>query len=118
MLIRFVAKALPSRRRCAADTVEWIVASRLRSWMIALATVECRIGGRHEANGETEYGVERSHRVEAAVEAEDVLVEVCLQMLRLDTAVVRPQEPGLEVREDKVDPCLSGCHRHTLPKVC
>ena len=41
--------------------------------------------------------------VSAAVEAEDELVDVVRQMLGAD-AVVGAREPGLEVREDAVDP--------------
>jgi hypothetical protein len=53
--------------------------------------------------GEAQNRVKPAHRVEAAIEAEDVLVQVGLQMLHLDASVMRPKYPRLQVRENLVD---------------
>lgn len=53
--------------------------------------------------GEPENGLERGHRCAAAVEAENVLVEVRLQMMGLDAPVMRSKQPRLEVRENAMD---------------
>jgi hypothetical protein len=53
-------------------------------------------------------GVEGIHWVEAAVEAKYELVEVGLQMMRLDPAMVGAIDPRLQIGEDKMD------HRQVL----
>jgi hypothetical protein len=53
--------------------------------------------------GNPQNGMKRSHRIEPAIEPEHVFVEVRLQMLWLDTAVMSPLKPGLQVAENKVD---------------
>src|SRR6267378_8581845 len=55
------------------------------------------------ASGDAEQGAERGVSGTAAVEAEDELVEIGLQMLAAQ-AVVDTQRPDLEVREDAVHP--------------
>ena len=61
-----------------------------------LAVVERCVGGWHGVRRKAQDRVERCHRVESPVEAEDILVEVCLQMLLAD-AVVCAKQPCLEV---------------------
>ena len=46
---------------------------------------------------DAEEPLERGMEVAPAVEAEDVLIQVGLKMLRLDAPVVRPCEPCLQV---------------------
>ena len=69
--------------------------------MLPLARVEAGVGRRDRPRGQAEQAVEARHRVEPPVEAEDVLVQVGLQMM-LAGAVVRAEQPGLQVREDQV----------------
>ena len=47
--------------------------------------------------------MKRSHRIESAIEPEHVFIEVGLQMLRLDAAMVSSFDPGLQIAENKVD---------------
>ena len=55
------------------------------------------------ASGDAEQGAERGVPGTAAVEAEDELVEIGLQMLAAQ-AVIDARGPDLEVGEDAVDP--------------
>ena len=68
----------------------------------SIPRVKLGVGWRHGPSGEPQHRVESGHRVEAAVEAERVLVEVSLQMLRRNP-VMRAQNPRLQVAEDDVD---------------
>ncbi len=52
--------------------------------------------------GQPEQRLERGHRRASSIEAESELVEVGLQVLRID-AVMRAAEPGLEVAEHAMD---------------
>ena len=67
-----------------------------------LAAVQCVIGRGYGVRRESQDGVKCRHRVEAAIEPEDILVEVGLQMLLADS-VVRAKQPCFEVGEDDVD---------------
>ena len=71
--------------------------------MHPLPRVKLRVSWRHRARGEAQNGVERGHRVEPSVEAKHVLVQVRLQVVGLDTAVVSTKNPSLQIGEDKVD---------------
>jgi len=57
---------------------------------------------RRQRGTETEKGREAGHRVEAPVEAEDVLVEVVIEVIGTDP-VVSPAQPGLEIRDHAMD---------------
>jgi len=72
---------------------------------MTLPSVQLFVGRRDRMRRQPQHRIEGGHRVEAPVEAENVLVEVGLQVLRAHP-VVRPGEPRLQVREDQVD------HRH------
>ena len=52
--------------------------------------------------GKAEQRLEGSHRGTAAVEPEDVFVEVRLDVLLAD-AVMGPQKPGFQIAEDMMD---------------
>src|SRR5579859_5739139 len=104
---------LTASNACARPSRETVVSSQMttsssRGRMPPLARVELRVGRRNDAGGDPQDGIERVHRIEAPVEAEDVLVQVGLEVLRFDTAVMRAVEPGLQVAEDEVD------HRQVL----
>ena len=47
--------------------------------------------------------MESSHRIEASVEAKDIFVEVSLQMLWVNSPVMRSLDPSLHVTEDEMD---------------
>ena len=59
-------------------------------------------GSRCVLGREPEQGLECRHRRIASVEAKDKLVQIALEILRLN-AVMRSVEPGLEVAKDSVD---------------
>ena len=69
--------------------------------MLPLPRVERLVSRRDGVRGEAEQRAERGRRIEPPVEPEDVLVAVRLQVL-LTHAVVRPEQPGLVVREHQV----------------
>ncbi len=69
---------------------------------MTLPSVQLLVGRRDRARRQPEHRVERGHWVEAPIEAENVLVEVGLQVLRAHP-MVRSREPRLQVREDQVD---------------
>jgi hypothetical protein len=48
-------------------------------------------------------GMNRRHRIEATIEAEHVFVEVGLQVLWLDTTMMRALDPSLQIAEDEVN---------------
>lgn len=73
--------------------------------MDPFAAVEPIVGGRQGVRREPQDGTERRHRVEPPIESEDVLVEICLQVLLAD-AMVRSKQPSLDVGEYDVN------HRH------
>jgi hypothetical protein len=70
--------------------------------------VKLRISRRNGPRRNPQNGVEGIHRIEAAVKTKYELVEVGLQMMRLDPAVMGAIDPRLQIGEDKMD------HRQVL----
>ena len=66
-----------------------------QGWVNPIARIKRRVGWRDAVGGQPQNGVEGRHWVEAPVEAEDVFVEVGLQMVLGDGSVVRAENPGL-----------------------
>ncbi len=71
--------------------------------MSPLARVKLRISRWYGVGGDPQNGMKRRHRIEAAIETKNVLVEVGLQMLWLDTAMMRPLDPSFQVAENEMD---------------
>ena len=71
--------------------------------MLPRSFVQPVIGRAFAVRPDAEQRAECIEGVEAAIEPERELVEVGLQVLRLDAPVVRPLQPRLEVRKDKVN---------------
>ena len=65
--------------------------------------VKLSIGRRNGPRRNPQNGVEGIHRVEATVETKYELVEISLQMMRLDPAVMGAIDPRLQIGEHKVD---------------
>src|ERR1700682_6458927 len=70
--------------------------------------VKLRIGWRNGPRRNPQNGVEGIHWVETAVKPKYELVEVSLQMMRLNPAVMGAIDPRLQIGEDKVN------HRQVL----
>ena len=71
--------------------------------MLPLARVEAVIGRAFAVRADAQERAESVERVEAPVKAERELIQVGLQVLVADRAVVRPGQPSLQIRENKVD---------------
>jgi hypothetical protein len=71
--------------------------------MLPLAAVEPVIGRAFAVRPDAQERAKGVERVEAAVKAEGELVEVGLQVLGADRAMVRAAEPSLQVAENQVD---------------
>ncbi len=71
--------------------------------MSPLPRVKLRVSRRNGMGGNPKNRVKRSHRIEPAIEPEHVFVEVRLQMLWLDTAMMSTLKPGLQVAKNKMD---------------
>jgi hypothetical protein len=71
--------------------------------MRPLPRIKLGISRRNGAGGNPQNRVKRCHRIKATVESEDVLVEVGLQMFRLDPAVMSPLNPSFQVAENEMD---------------
>ena len=69
--------------------------------MFPLAAIEAIVGRAFAVRADAEQRAEGVERVEAAVKAERKLVEVGLQMLRLDAAVVRPLSQAFRLLKTK-----------------
>ena len=65
--------------------------------------IKLRISRRNGPRRNPQNGVEGIHRVEATVETKYELVEISLQMMRLDPAVMGAIDPRLQIGEHKVD---------------
>src|SRR5271168_2311592 len=65
--------------------------------------IKLRVSRRNRAGGNPQNGVKRRHRIKATIETEHVFVEVGLQVLRLDTAMMRPLDPSFHVAENEMD---------------
>ena len=70
--------------------------------------VKLRVGRRNGPRRNPQNGVERVHRIETAIKTKYKLVEVGLQMMRFDPAVMGAIDPRLQIGEDKMD------HRQVL----
>ena len=64
--------------------------------------VQPRIGWRYRVHSNPQHAVKRDHWPEATVESKNILIEVCLQVLRR-YAMVRPEQPSIEVPERNMD---------------
>ena len=62
-----------------------------------------RVRRRNGLHRQAQDRIKPRHWVEAPIETEDVLIQVRLQVLRLDTPVMRSHDPRLQVRDDAVD---------------
>jgi hypothetical protein len=71
--------------------------------MLPSSLVNPGIGRAFAVGPDAEQRAERIERVEPPVEAEGELIEVGLQVLRFDAAMMRPLQPRLEVRKNEVD---------------
>ena len=65
--------------------------------------VERGISRRHAADGKPQHGIEGSHWVKPSVEPEDIFIEIRLQMVLGDSAVMGPENPGFQIGKDQVD---------------
>ena len=65
--------------------------------------VKPRVRWRHAAGGKPQNRIESGHGVESPVEPEDVFIEIRLQMVLGDSAVMGPENPGLQIGKDQVD---------------
>jgi hypothetical protein len=65
--------------------------------------VKLRVGRRNGACGNPKNRVKRRHRIEPTIETEHVFVEVGLQVLWLDTAMMRSLDPSFQVAENEMD---------------
>jgi hypothetical protein len=65
--------------------------------------IKLSISWRNDPRGNPQNGVERGHRIEATIKTKYVLVEIGLQMLWFDTAMMRSLDPGFQIAENEVD---------------
>jgi len=61
------------------------------------------VSWRHASGSEPQHGIESGHRIEAPVEPENIFIEVRLQMMLGDGAMMGPENPGLEIGKDQMD---------------
>ena len=80
------------------------------TWVLLCSLVQSCISRSLCARGDLQHTVESHHRPEPAVESEDELIEIALQVLRTHP-VVRSQEPRIEVPEDDMN------HREMLVRL-
>ena len=71
--------------------------------VLPLAAVEAVIGRAFAIRPDAEQRAEGVEGIEAAVKAERELIQVGLQVLMADRAMVRPGQPSLEIAENQVD---------------
>ena len=71
--------------------------------MSPFTRIKLRVSRRNRVGGEPQNGVKCRHRVEPTIEAEHVFVEIGLQMLGLDTTMMRPPDPSFQVAENEMD---------------
>ena len=55
------------------------------------------VSWRHAAGGKPQNGIESGHGVESPVEAEDVFIEIRLQMVLGDSTMMGSKNPSFEV---------------------
>jgi hypothetical protein len=65
--------------------------------------IKLRVSRRNRARGNPENRVKSRHRIKAAIEPENKLVEISLQVFGLDTAMMRSLDPSLQVAENEMD---------------
>src|SRR5208283_5435857 len=65
--------------------------------------VKLRISRRDNPRGNPQNGVECGHRIKPAIKTKHVLIEIGLQMLWFNAAMMRSLDPGFQVAENKVD---------------
>ena len=65
--------------------------------------IKLRISWRNDPRRNPQNGVECSHRIEATIKTKHVLVEIGLQMLWFNAAMMRSLDPGFQVAENEVD---------------
>jgi hypothetical protein len=65
--------------------------------------VKLRVSWRDRVGSDPKNGMKCGHRIEATIEPEHVLVEVGLQMLGLDTAMMCSLDPSFQVAENEMD---------------
>ena len=70
--------------------------------MLPLARIQPIVCGAFAVRADAQERAEGGERVEAPVKAEGELIEVGLQMLRLDAPMMRAAKPCLQVRKDQV----------------
>lgn len=71
--------------------------------VLPLARIQAVIGRAFAIGPDAQERAEGVERVEAAVKPERELIQVGLQVLVADRAVVRPGQPSFEVAENQVD---------------
>src|SRR5208337_2709488 len=71
--------------------------------MRPLPRVKLRISRWNNPRRNPQNGVECSHRIEPAIKPKHVFIEVGLQMLWFNTAMMRSLDPGFQIAENKVD---------------
>ena len=76
--------------------------STLLRRMCPFPGIQLRIGRRDGASGDPENGMKRGHWVEPTVETEHIFIEIGLQMLGFDTAMMGSFDPRFHIAEDEV----------------
>ena len=71
--------------------------------VLPLARIQAVIGRAFAVRSDAEQRTERIERVKAAVKSERELVQVGLQMLGADRAVMRASKPSLQVRKNEMN---------------
>jgi hypothetical protein len=67
------------------------------------ARIKLRVSRRNRASCNPENRVKSRHRIKAAIEPENKLVEISLQVFGLDTAMMRSLDPSFKVAENEMD---------------
>ena len=80
-----------------------LISRRLLRRMLPFPRIKLSVGRRNGARRNPENRVKSRHRIETTIEPEYVFVEVGLQMLRLDTAMMSSLDPSFQIAENKVD---------------
>ena len=71
--------------------------------MCPFPRIKLRVSRRDGVGSDPQNRVKRRHRIEAAIEPEHIFVEVGLQVLRFDTAMMCSLDPGFQVAENEMD---------------
>src|SRR3990167_5763484 len=81
----------------------WGLAMTGHRGVLPLARIKTGIGRAFAIRADAQQRAEGVEGVKAAIEAENELIQVGLQVLRLDAPVMRAAKPRLQIRENKVD---------------